>query len=429
MKSINTKALQIFFISLFVGVGIFAVLSSPVLAAKDSAKEPTEEKLLPYRCVEKTDCEENDGYKFIPQSDSRAKECPENQGRCIVDKKIKLNVPIPGSGSSVKNINDYIDILFKWLLQLGGVIAAAVIVWGGYIYITAAGNQAKISQAKETITGGIIGLMLLFGSYTILGFLNQRILENMPNAIDKIDRQEYSIDFCTTETPTPANDAVTCGQPAKNSDKSGCISKECGTNADYVCVRAVLKIGLGLSGNKQGYKCINKTDKNAVEDACEENVGISDFKDCAILDGYLKKITSSSKACGFGVSSSGQKECKLGTKLGNATNIACSVCGLSPNTGTVVRGESGSRTSFSASTVVNLDKNGEEEFRLFCGNRALKNIDGANTMVDTTQTKWIIQSSYGDNVKYVLGAICESSGKIYTGYEGVIGNDTSGPKL
>ena len=187
MKSITTKALQIFFISLFVGVGIFIFVSNTALALetrvegsrasaiKSSAKKSEEEKLSPYRCVEKKDCV-NDGYKFIPRTDSRAEKCPENQGRCIVDEKIKLNVPIPGSGSRVKNINDYIDILFKWLLQLGGVIAAGVIVWGGYIYITAAGNQAKISQAKETITGGIIGLVLLFGSVTLLGFFNQRII-------------------------------------------------------------------------------------------------------------------------------------------------------------------------------------------------------------------------------------------------------------
>ena len=213
MKFTTAKVLQIFFISLFVGVGIFAVLGSPVLAAKDSVKKSEEEKLPPYRCVTKKECEENDGYKYIPRSDSRAQKCPENKGRCIVDKEIKLNVPIPGSGIRVKNINDYIDILFKWLLQLGGVIAAAVIVWGGYIYITAAGNQAKISQAKETITGGIIGLVLLFGSVTLLGFFNQRIIENAPIPVDKVKSEKYSTEFCTDEDPAPTE--ISCGKPSK----------------------------------------------------------------------------------------------------------------------------------------------------------------------------------------------------------------------
>lgn len=54
------------------------------------------------------------------------------------------------------------------LLGLIGTIALLLLIIAGIIYITAAGNEEKIKQAKKIITGTIIGLGIALVAYSLL---------------------------------------------------------------------------------------------------------------------------------------------------------------------------------------------------------------------------------------------------------------------
>jgi hypothetical protein len=54
------------------------------------------------------------------------------------------------------------------LLGLIGTIALLLLVIAGVVYITAAGNEEKIKQAKKIITGTIIGLGIALVAYSLL---------------------------------------------------------------------------------------------------------------------------------------------------------------------------------------------------------------------------------------------------------------------
>ena len=52
-----------------------------------------------------------------------------------------------------------------------GVIFLGIILFGGYEWMTAGGNDEKVSQAKKRIYTGVIGLAVILSSYAISYFV------------------------------------------------------------------------------------------------------------------------------------------------------------------------------------------------------------------------------------------------------------------
>ena len=67
----------------------------------------------------------------------------------------------PDSSSLINNILPNIYIA-------GGIVIFFMILVGGFIVITNAGNKDKIGDGTKIITSAIIGLLVLFASYWII---------------------------------------------------------------------------------------------------------------------------------------------------------------------------------------------------------------------------------------------------------------------
>lgn len=72
-------------------------------------------------------------------------------------------------------IAQQISNFYAWALGIGGLVALGVLVFGGILYTTSAGNASRQEDAKQWITGSLIGLMILFGSYFILSTINPEL--------------------------------------------------------------------------------------------------------------------------------------------------------------------------------------------------------------------------------------------------------------
>lgn len=82
-------------------------------------------------------------------------------------------------GETPKNtIPEIIARIIKYLLTFLGVIFIALIIYGGFIYMTAAGESDKISNAKSIIISASIGLAIILASYSFTYF----ILESLTKA-------------------------------------------------------------------------------------------------------------------------------------------------------------------------------------------------------------------------------------------------------
>src|SRR6056297_2138521 len=51
------------------------------------------------------------------------------------------------------------------------IIAVIVILIGGFKWMTAAGNEDKVSEAKKIVIGGVIGLVIILASWAIASFV------------------------------------------------------------------------------------------------------------------------------------------------------------------------------------------------------------------------------------------------------------------
>ncbi|MFZ2969700.1 MAG: hypothetical protein WA063_00980 [Minisyncoccia bacterium] len=61
----------------------------------------------------------------------------------------------------------------KWILGVAGSIALIMLIVGGIMYMTSAGDQQKATSAKKMIMITLAGLMLVLLSYSILVVLDR----------------------------------------------------------------------------------------------------------------------------------------------------------------------------------------------------------------------------------------------------------------
>ena len=62
------------------------------------------------------------------------------------------------------------------LLGFLGVIAVILILWGGFKWMTAAGDEGKIDEAKKLMGGGVVGLVIILAAYAIASFVVNQLI-------------------------------------------------------------------------------------------------------------------------------------------------------------------------------------------------------------------------------------------------------------
>ena len=97
--------------------------------------------------------------------------------KCIPDTEFCLNVSVGNIETmSLSNIfADYIIMWYNFIIGAIGILATVMIMYGGLKWLTSRGNSAAIGDAKEKISSALIGLVLVFLSYTILYLVNPNL--------------------------------------------------------------------------------------------------------------------------------------------------------------------------------------------------------------------------------------------------------------
>ncbi|MFA6549838.1 MAG: hypothetical protein WCT36_00590 [Candidatus Gracilibacteria bacterium] len=63
--------------------------------------------------------------------------------------------------------------IINYVLGFLGLIAVAMIIFGGITYVTAAGEQGKVDSAKKIIMYAVVGLIIVILSYAIVSTVLQ----------------------------------------------------------------------------------------------------------------------------------------------------------------------------------------------------------------------------------------------------------------
>jgi len=71
------------------------------------------------------------------------------------------------------SLNDFLVLLINvanWILGVVGAVALLFFVYGGFVFILSGGSEERVSSGKKILLNSIIGLAIVFASYTIIQF-------------------------------------------------------------------------------------------------------------------------------------------------------------------------------------------------------------------------------------------------------------------
>jgi len=70
-------------------------------------------------------------------------------------------------GTTQLSVNYIIGDVVLAALSLIGVVFLCLMVYAGYMWMTARGDEQKVTKAKDTITASIIGIIIVIAAYAI----------------------------------------------------------------------------------------------------------------------------------------------------------------------------------------------------------------------------------------------------------------------
>lgn len=95
-------------------------------------------------------------------------EAPAAPGEAPPPEKIELQPPFgQAEGSPTAFIQKTIGVIIKWALGIVGSIALLMFVFGGFMWLTAAGNPDNIKKGKGILVWAAIGLVAIFAAYAV----------------------------------------------------------------------------------------------------------------------------------------------------------------------------------------------------------------------------------------------------------------------
>lgn len=78
------------------------------------------------------------------------------------DEENKLKSPIEAT-----SLAEFFSAIVDTLIQLGVVVSALGIMYGGFLLVSAQGDEEKVANGRKTITWAIVGTAVLLGAKVI----------------------------------------------------------------------------------------------------------------------------------------------------------------------------------------------------------------------------------------------------------------------
>ena len=75
----------------------------------------------------------------------------------------------------VTDIFTFINTILDAVLKLGAVLAVMAIIYAGFLFVTASGDDGQISTAKSVLLYTVIGIVILFGARIIAAVITNTV--------------------------------------------------------------------------------------------------------------------------------------------------------------------------------------------------------------------------------------------------------------
>lgn len=77
--------------------------------------------------------------------------------------------------SKERDIKALIIGWMNFLLSVTALLAVIALVWAGFLYVTAAGDDGRMESAKKIVIWVVVGLLLILGAYAIVNTVMQAV--------------------------------------------------------------------------------------------------------------------------------------------------------------------------------------------------------------------------------------------------------------
>ncbi len=84
-------------------------------------------------------------------------------------------------GLGTQDVRTTVSRIINAFMGLLGIVAVVIILLGGFKWMTAAGNEEKVSEAKKLIMSGVIGLIIIMSAYAIAQFVVGAVINGTSN--------------------------------------------------------------------------------------------------------------------------------------------------------------------------------------------------------------------------------------------------------
>ena len=75
------------------------------------------------------------------------------------------------SDTESQDVSKVMKTVIEVLIWASGIISVLMIIIGGFMYVLSAGDQAKVTKAKDTVLYAVIGLVVTLLAFSIVKFV------------------------------------------------------------------------------------------------------------------------------------------------------------------------------------------------------------------------------------------------------------------
>ena len=77
---------------------------------------------------------------------------------------------------NVTSINDFVLKILQGVVKIGIPIIALAIIYSGFLFVSAQGNDEKLTKAKNALLYSVIGAAILLGSWAIAQLISETVI-------------------------------------------------------------------------------------------------------------------------------------------------------------------------------------------------------------------------------------------------------------
>lgn len=89
----------------------------------------------------------------------------------FVAQAISFEDPSKSLGLGTADLKSTVINIINWILGLLGIIAVVMILYAGFMWMTAGGNEDKVASSKKMISAAVVGLIIILLAWAIVNFV------------------------------------------------------------------------------------------------------------------------------------------------------------------------------------------------------------------------------------------------------------------